>query len=178
MLNGIINLSLKSRLLVLVLVAGLAGTGYWAFNKVPIDSFPDVTPTMVQVFTVSPGLAPTDVETQISYPIEISMYGLPGLKRVQSTSIFGLSRVNSYFEDGTDYYFARRLVMERLQKARNRIPPGLGSPGIGPMASGLGRIQFYEIENKEGYDHSLMELRTAQDWIAKPMLRTSCRPRT
>ena len=173
MLDWIVNASLKSRLLVLVLVAAAAGAGYWSFRKVPIDSFPDVTPTLVQVFTVSPGLAPTDVETQITYPIEIAMYGLPSLKRVQSTSVFGLSRVNVYFEDGTDYYFARRLVLERLRKAENQIPAGLGDPGIGPMASGLGRIQFYTIENEKGYDHSLMARREAQDWIAKPMLRTT-----
>jgi len=173
MLNGIVNSSLKNRLLVLVCFIGIAAGGYWSFRKVPIDSFPDATPTLVQVFTVSPGLAPRDVETQVTYPIEISMYGIPNLKRVQSTSVFGLSRVNIYFEDGTDYFYARRLVMERLQKARDQIRPGLGTPGIGPMSSGLGRIQFYTIKNKKEYNHSLMERREAQDWIAKPMLRTT-----
>ncbi len=173
MLDWVVNTSLRSRLLVLVFVAGLAGAGYWSYREVPMDSFPDVTPTLVQVFTVSPGLSPVDVEKQISYPIEIAMYGLPKLDRVQSTSVFGLSRVNIYFEDGTDYFYARRLVLERLQQARNKIPPGLGNPKIGPMASGLGRIAFYTIENKKGANHSLMERRTAQDWIAKPMLRTT-----
>jgi cobalt-zinc-cadmium resistance protein CzcA len=172
MIDRVIDGSLRNRLLVLVLTVALAGAGYWSYREVPIDSFPDVTPTMVQVFTVSPGLSPVDMETQITYPVEISMYGLPGLERVQSTSIFGLSRVNVYFEDGTDIWFARRLVMERLDKARGAIPPGLGEPQIGPATTGLGRIFMYEVENTEGADHSLTELRTAQDWIAKPQLRT------
>ena len=173
MIDRIINGALQNRLLVLVLIAGIAGAGYWAYTEVPTDSYPDVSPTLVQVFTVSPGLSPVDVETQISYPVEISMYGLPQLERVQSTSIFGLSRVNVYFEDGTDIYFARRLVLERLGKARGEIPSGLGNPQLGPLTTGLGNILMYEVKNEEGADHSLMELRTAQDWIVKPRLRTS-----
>lgn len=172
MIDRLIDGALRNRLLVLLFTVALAGVGWWSFREVPIDSFPDVTPTMVQVFTVSPGLSPVDMETQITYPIEISMYGLPRLERVQSTSIFGLSRVNVYFEDGTDIWFARRLVMERLDKARGAIPPGLGEPQIGPATTGLGRIYMYEIENTEEGDRSLTELRTAQDWIAKPQLRT------
>ncbi|MFV1980157.1 MAG: efflux RND transporter permease subunit, partial [Rhodothermia bacterium] len=172
MINRLIDAALENRLLVLVFIAGLAGAGFWAFRSVPIDSFPDVTPSMVQVFTVSPGLSPVDVETIISYPIEIAMYGLPSLQRVQSTSIFGLSRVNVYFEEGTDVFFARRLVMERLAQAREEIPDGLGEPGLGPITTGLGGVLNYVLRNKEGADNSLMELRTAQDWIVKPMLRT------
>ncbi|MFQ5990059.1 MAG: efflux RND transporter permease subunit [Candidatus Methylomirabilales bacterium] len=172
MINRLVDAALQNRLLVLLFVAGVAVAGYWAFRKVPIDSFPDVTPTLVQVFTVSPGLSPVDVETLISYPIEISMYGLPGLERVQSTSIFGLSRVNIYFEDGTDLYFARRLVMERLAKAREEIPLGLGEPELGPITTGLGNVFLYSLRNKHGANYSLMDLRTAQDWIVKPMLRT------
>lgn len=172
MIDRIINGALRNRLLVLVLIAGVAGVGYWAYTDVPSDSYPDVSPTLVQVFTVSPGLSPVDVETQISYPVEISMYGLPQLKRVQSTSIFGLSRVNVYFEDGTDIYFARRLVLERLGQAREEIPAGLGNPQLGPITTGLGNILMYEVKNEPGADHSLTELRTAQDWIVKPRLRT------
>ena len=136
MISSLIRTALANRLLVLVFLAGVVGAGYLSFRNVPIDSFPDVTPSMVQVFTSSPGLSPVDVETLISYPVEISMYGLPNLERVQSTSIFGLSRVNIYFEDGTDIYFARRLVMERLAKAREEIPPGLGNPQLGPITTG------------------------------------------
>ncbi len=176
MINKLIDKALANRLFVLVMVAGLVGGGYWAWNSVPMDSYPDASPTVVQVFTVSPGLSPVDVEKQISYPIESSMYGIPNLDRVQSTSVFGLSRVNVYFEDGTDYFFARRLVNERLVTAREKIPDGLGDPRLGPMTTGLGRILMYEVKNdadsNQG-DHSLTELRTAQDWIVKPMLRTT-----
>ncbi|MES1945297.1 CzcA family heavy metal efflux pump [Salinisphaera sp. PC39] len=172
MIEGLVRLALNNRLLTLVVIAAIAGIGVLSLNRVPIDSFPDVTPPMVQVFTSSPGLSPVDVETLVSYPVSISMYGLPGLERVQSTSIFGLSRVNIYFEDGTDIYFARRLVMERLAKARREIPPGLGEPQLGPITTGLGRVMMYTVENEKGANHSLMDLRVAQDWIVKPQLRT------
>ncbi len=174
MIDKLIAAALRNRLLVLVLTLGVLGMGYWSFRQVPVDSFPDATPTMVQVFTAAPGLSPVDVEKQISYPIEISMYGLPGLDRVQSTSVFGLSRVNIYFEDGTDYFFARRLVTERLSKAKSAIPGGLGEPELGPMTTGLGQIMMYVVRDKKGgEDYSLTDLRTAQDWIVKPMLRTT-----
>jgi cobalt-zinc-cadmium resistance protein CzcA len=172
MLEQIIDRVLKNRLTIFLMVAAVGVYGYFSFQEVPIDSFPDVSPPLVQVFTSSPGLSPVDVETQISYPIEISMYGLPKLDRVQSTSIFGLSRVNIYFEEGTDIYFARRLVMERLAKARNEIPDGLGNPQLGPITTGLGTVMMYEVKNKKGADNTLMERRTAQDWIVKPQLRT------
>ncbi|MFB6262879.1 MAG: efflux RND transporter permease subunit, partial [Bradymonadaceae bacterium] len=173
MIDRLIDKALDNRLMVLVFVVGLVGGGYWAYESVPVDSFPDASPTVVQIFTVSPGLSPVDVEKQISYPIEVAMYGIPRLDRVQSTSIFGLSRVNVYFEDGTDYWYARRLVSERLSKARQKIPKGLGNPRLGPMTTGLGRIKMYEVANKKGADHSLMERRTAQDWIVEPILRTT-----
>ncbi len=172
MINKLIDYALKNRLLVTIGLVALIGAGYWSFQEVPTDSYPDVTPPMVQVFTVSPGLSPVDVEKQISYPIEISMYGIPKLKRVQSTSIFGLSRVNIYFEEGTDIYFARRLVNERLAKAENKIPSGLGDPQLGPLTTGLGNVMMYQVKNKKGADNSLMDLRTAQDWLVKPQLRT------
>lgn len=160
--------------MVIVLALGVLGLGYWSFERVPVDAFPDATPTMIQVFTAAPGLSPVDVEKQISYPIEISMYGIPNLERVQSTSVFGLSRVNIYFEDGTDYFFARQLVLERLQDAREAIPDGLGNPGLGPMTTGLGQVMMYVVTDKPGgKSYSLTELREAQDWIVKPMLRTS-----
>lgn len=172
MIDAMIRTALSNRLLVLVFAAALLIAGIFAFRSVPIDSFPDVTPTMVQVFTASPGLSPEDVETQISYPISIAMYGLPDLERVQSTSIFGLSRVNIYFKDGTDIYFARRLVNERLAQARQEIPEGMGNPQLGPLTTGLGRVFMYTVENAEGADYTPTELREAQDWIVKPQLRT------
>lgn len=172
MIDKIINISLKNRIIVLLLAIAIGALGYWSYKNVPIDAYPDVTPPMVQIFTSSPGLSPVDVETQISYPVEISMYGLPNVKRVQSTSIFGLSRVNVYFEEGTDIYFARRLVMERLPKAKEAIPEGLGTPELGPLTTGLGQVLMYSLEVDEDNSYSLMEMRTIQDWIIKPRMRT------
>lgn len=172
MIERLIDAALRNRLLVLVFMLGVAGWGVLSWRQLPVDSFPDVTPSMVQIFTASPGLSPEDVETLISYPVEMSMYGLPGLKRVQSTSIFGLSRVNVYFSEDTDVYFARRLVMERLAKARAEIPGDLGEPQLGPITSGLGRVMMYTLETEPDSDISLMELRELQDWVVKPMMRT------
>lgn len=172
MIDALIRAALNNRLLVLVLVAILLGGGYYSYKQVPIDSFPDVTPTMVQIYTSSPGLSPKDVEALISYPIEISMYGLPHLDRVQSTSIFGLSRVNVYFSDEIGTVKARRLVMERLNTAEKKIPSGLGDPKMGPMVSGLGRVLMYTLVETGDKDFSLKDKRTVQDWIVKPMLRT------
>ncbi|WP_103019836.1 efflux RND transporter permease subunit [Salinibacter altiplanensis] len=172
MIDRLINTSLRNWILTLVAVIGLAGGGYWVVQNIAVDAFPDVSPPLVRVFTESPGLSPVDVEKQVSYPIEIAMYGLPNLERVQSKSIFGLSRVTVYFEEGTDIYFARRLVMERLQKARDRIPKGLGTPQLGPITTALGNIMMYEVKSDSTADHSLTDLRSAQDWIVKPRLRT------
>jgi len=172
MIDVIVRYALANRLMVLVAIVGLALGGYLSLKQLPVDAFPDATPALVQIFTVSEGLSTEDVETQISYPVEIAMYGLPGIEKVQSTSIFGLSRVDVYFEDGTDIYFARRLVLERLADARRNVPAGLGEPELGPITSGLGRIMLYSVENKEGFNHSLMDRRLAQDWIVKPQLRT------
>lgn len=172
MINAIIRLAMANRLMVLVAVFALAIGGYFSLRALPVDAFPDATPALVQVYTASEGLSPVDIETLVSYPIEISMYGLPGLEKVQSTSIFGLSRVDVYFEDGTDIYFARRLVNERLSEARRNIPSGLGEPQLGPITTGLGRILMYTVENEQGANYSLTERRTAQDWLIKPQLRT------
>lgn len=172
MIDKIVNLSLRNRFMVILAAIAIAAVGYWSYRNVPIDAFPDATPPMVQIFTASPGLSPVDIETQISYPVEISMYGLPGVERVQSTSIFGLSRVNIYFKEGTDIYFARRLVMERLPQAKESIPQGLGTPELGPLTTGLGQVMMYTLEVDKDTSYSLMELRTVQDWIVKPRMRT------
>ncbi|MGB1478730.1 MAG: efflux RND transporter permease subunit [Marinobacter salsuginis] len=172
MINAIVNYALNNRLMTLVFAIAVIVAGIFSFQKLPVDAFPDATPTMVQVFTTSPGLSPVDIETLISYPVEISMYGIPKLEKVQSTSIFGLSRVTIYFEDGTDIYFARRLVNERLSEAKRQIPEGMGEPELGPIASGLGRILMYSLETEDKEQYSLQEIRTIQDWIVKPQLRT------
>ncbi len=172
MIDKIVNLSLRNRFMIILAAIAIAAVGYWSYRNVPIDVFPDVTPPMVQIFTSSPGLSPVDMETQISYPVEISMYGLPGVERVQSTSIFGLSQVNIYFKEGTDIYFARRLVMERLPQAKESIPQGLGTPELGPITTGLGQVMMYTLEVDKDTSYSLMEQRTVQDWIVKPRMRT------
>ncbi len=172
MVNAIVNYALNNRLMTIVFAIAVIVAGVFSFQKLPVDAFPDATPTMVQVFTASPGLSPVDIETLISYPIEISMYGIPKLQKVQSTSIFGLSRVTIYFEDGTDIYFARRLVNERLSEAKRQIPEGMGEPELGPITTGLGRILMYSLKAEDESQYSLQEIRTIQDWIVKPQLRT------
>ena len=159
MINAIVNYALNNRLMTIVFAIAVIVAGVFSFQKLPVDAFPDATPTMVQVFTTSPGLSPVDIETLISYPVEISMYGIPKLEKVQSTSIFGLSRVTIYFEDGTDIYFARRLVNERLSEAKRQIPEGMGEPELGPIASGLGRILMYSLEAEDKDQYSLQEIR-------------------
>jgi len=148
----------------------LAG-GYYSYNKLPVDAFPDVTPALVQVFTETEGLAPEEVEKYVTYPVEVAMNGLPRLKEIRSVSNFGLSVVNIYFEDGTDIYFARQLVNERLQQAREAIPEGFGEPEMGPISTGLGQILFYFVEDETG-KRTNQEIRQIQDWLIKFNLQT------
>ena len=137
---SIIQFALRSRLLMVVLGFLVLAGGYASYRQLPVDAFPDVTPTLVQVFTETEGLAPEEVERYVTYPVEVSMNGLPNLEEIRSVSNFGLSVVNIYFKDGTDIYFARQLVNERLQLAREEIPEGFGEPGMGPISTGLGQI--------------------------------------
>ncbi len=171
MLNNIIAFVLRSRLLILVSSMIMMSAGYIAFTRLPVDAFPDVSPNLVQVFTVTDGLAPEEIETYVTYPVEAAMTGLPGVAKVRSVSNFGLSVVNVYFEDGMDIYFARQLVGERLQEARERIPDGFGNPEMGPISTGMGLVLFYYIEDSTG-EYSLEELRSIQDWLIKFNLQT------
>ncbi len=171
MIEHIIHLSLRNRLLMLVLGLAVIGGGVYSSRQLPVDAFPDVSPNLVQVFTVTEGLAPEEIETYVTYPIETVMNGLPGIENVRSVSNFGLSVVNIYFEDGVDIYFARQLVNERLQEAREQIPEGFGEPAMGPIATGMGLILFYYLEDETG-SRSLEELRTIQDWLVKFHLQT------
>lgn len=168
-MNGLISFALRQRLLVLLFSLVVAGGGVLALQRLPIDAFPDVTPVLVQIYAEAEGLAPEEVEKLITYPIEVSMNGLPGITDIKSLSTFGLSVVSVYFEDDVDLYFARQLVFERLQAAQEEIPEGLGDPGMGPITTGLGQVYQYIVEG-EGLD--LMELRTIEDWIVKYQLRT------
>lgn len=170
-MNRIIDFVLKNRLLVLVITLVIAVGGYFSYNKLPIDAFPDVSPSLVQVFTVTEGLAPEEVEKYVTYPIEVAMNGLPKVNNIRSVSNFGLSVINIYFEDGTDIYFARQLVNERLQEAREQIPEGFGDPRMGPISTGMGLVLFYYIDDTTG-KYTLEELRTLQDWTIKTQLQT------
>lgn len=172
MLNGIVELSLRYKLLVIVAFGLVVFLGVRAFQQVPVDAFPDVTPVQVNVYTESPGLAAEDVETLLTVPIETSMAGLPGVEQVRSVSLFGLSYVSVYFSDSTDIYFARRLVDEKLSEAKARIPAGYGVPELGPNSTGLGQVLWYSVESP---DKKLteMELRTLQDWTVRLLLRTT-----
>lgn len=176
MLGLLVDFSLRYRLLVLIAAAGIAFLGWRAVQTVPIDAFPDVTPVQVSVYTESPGLAAEDVEQLLTFPIESGLAGLPGVSQIRSVSLFGLSYVAVYFEDDVDIYFARRLVMERLQEVGERIPLGYGTPSMGPNSSGLGQVFWYTIEREdEAMATSLtdMDLRTLNDWTVRPMLRTA-----
>ncbi len=170
-MNKLIEMSLRSRLLVLALAVLVMGFGWFSYRQLPVDAFPDVSPSLVQVFTVTEGLAPEEVEQYVTYPIETAMNGLPNLEQIRSVSNFGLSVVNVYFEDGTDIYFARQLVGERLQEAREQIPAGFGEPAMGPISTGMGLVLFYYLDDTTG-QYTLEELRTMQDWIVKYNLQT------
>ncbi len=166
MIDKLIDFSLQNRLLMVLFSIMVVIAGYRAYTQLPIDAFPDVSPNLVQVFTETEGLAPEEIEMYVTYPVEVAMTGLPGIDNVRSVSNFGLSVVNVYFEDDVDIYFARQLVNERLQEAREQIPEGFGEPVMGPISTGMGLILFYYLEDTTG-QYSLIELREIQDWIVK-----------
>ncbi len=166
MLNKLIEFSLKNRFLIIILTFILAVAGFISLSKLSIDAFPDTTPVQVQINTVAPSLNPLEIEQQISFPVELAISGLPKLKLVRSISKFGLSQVVVIFEDGTDIYFARQLVMERLQSIE--LPQNTPQPTLGPVATGLGEIFHYLIQSNT---HNLTQITTAQNWIIKPQLR-------
>jgi cobalt-zinc-cadmium resistance protein CzcA len=171
-LNAIVDHSLRYKVLVLIAFAIVIGMGVRAFQQVPVDAFPDVTPNQVNVYTESPGLAAEDVEKLLTFPIETAMAGLAGVDYIRSISLFGLSYVAVYFKDDVDIYFARRLVGEKLAEARERIPEGYGEPTLGPNSSGLGQVFWYTLEAAD-QKYSAIELRTLQDWTVRPLLRTA-----
>ncbi len=148
------------------MVFGLIVSGVAAFRHLPIDAFPDVTPVQVQVITKAPALAPSEIERLVTFPLEIELTNLPGKTELRSVSRFGLSVITVVFEDRMDIYFARQLVLERLVQARSRLPQS-AEPVLGPVSTGLSEVFMYLVEGPQ----SLMELRTLQDWIIRPMLR-------
>ncbi|HCI53214.1 MAG TPA: CusA/CzcA family heavy metal efflux RND transporter [Gallionella sp.] len=172
MLNYIVDLSLRHKVLVLVAFLLVVLLGVKAWQEVPVDAFPDVTPVQVNIYTESPGLAAEDVEKLLTSPVESAMAGLAGVEEIRSVSLFGLSYVSVYFKDSIDIYFARRLVGEKLIEAKDRIPQGYGEPGLGPNTSGLGQVFWYTIETADK-KLSEMDLRTLQDWNVRLVLRTA-----
>ncbi len=176
MLNRLIEASLRYKFLVLVTFAVVAFLGWRAVVTVPIDAFPDVTPVQVNIYTESPGLAAEDIEQLLTFPIESGMAGLPNVQEIRSVSLFGLSYVAVYFDDDMDIYFARRLVMERLQEVEDRIPEGYGTPEMGPNTSGLGQVFWYTLERADAELSDAitdMDLRTLHDWTVRLILRTA-----
>ena len=167
MLNSVIHWSLNHRLVVILAWALIAVMGAVAFLRLPLDAFPDTTPVQVQVNTVAPALSPLEIERQISAPLEQAISGLPKLKEVRSASRFGMSQVTVIFEDGTDIYLSRQVVMERVQGVA--LPQGIDKPQLGPVATGLGEVFHYLLTAK---DKSLAELRTLHDWVVKPQMRS------
>ena len=161
MLNRILEFSLSNRFLIVVFTLVIIGIGIRAMFQLPIDAVPDVTPNQVQILTNAPGLGPVEVERFITFPVETSMSGLPGIESIRSVSRFGLSAVTVYFKEDVDTYFARQLVFERLSQAREMIPEGFGTPEMGPISTGLGEIYQFEVKG-EGY--SLMDLRSILEW--------------
>ena len=170
MINPILNFSVRQRLLVLLATLILTGFGWLALKQIPIDAFPDVTNVQVQVLATAGGMSPPDMEKLVTRPIEIELAGLPKLTQVRSVSKIGLSLVTVVFEDDVNDYFARQLVFERLSGARDKLPAGV-EVQLGPISTGLGEIYQYTLVSKDKkYDAT--ELRTIQQYIVRPILRT------
>ena len=176
MLARIIGFSIRQRWLVLGIVALLIALGVWSATRLPIDAVPDITNVQVQINTEAEGFSPLEAEQRITYPIETAIAGVPKLSYTRSVSRYGLSQVTVIFEDGTDLYFARQLVNERLQAAKSQLPPGI-EPQMGPTATGLGEIFMYSVTAKSGTSKpdgsawTPTDLRTLHDWVVRPQMR-------
>ncbi len=172
MLERIIRASIAHRWLVLILVLALSGLGIWNYSRLPIDAVPDITNVQVQINTEAPGYSPLEAEQRVTFPVETALAGLAKLDYTRSISRYGLSQVTAVFEDGTDIYFARQQVAERLQQAASQLPTGL-EPTLGPVATGLGEIFMYTLEPEAGFEGTWTPtaLRTLQDWVVRPQLR-------
>ncbi len=176
MLEKIIGFAIRQRLFVMALVLGFAALGVWSFTRLPIDAVPDITNVQVQINTRAPGYSPLESEQRITFPVETAIAGVPGLAYTRSISRYGLSQVTAVFEDGTDVFFARQQVSERLQAARGQLPGGI-EPALGPVSTGLGEIYMYIVESgpharkKDGSRYTPMDLRTISDWTVRPQLR-------
>lgn len=177
MFERIIRFAIDQRWLVMLAILGMVGLGVFSYQKLPIDAVPDITNVQVQINTEAPGYSPLEAEQRVTFPIETAMAGLPKLEQTRSISRYGLSQVTVIFKEGTDIYFARQLVGERIQEARGKLPSGL-TPSLGPIATGLGEIYMWTVESEpgarkpDGSAYTPMDLREIQDWVIKPQLRT------
>jgi cobalt-zinc-cadmium resistance protein CzcA len=177
MLERILHFSVRHRWLVVVATLAVGAWGLYNYSQLPIDAVPDITNVQVQINTEAPGYSPFEAEQRVTYLVETAMAGLPRLEETRSISRYGLSQVTVIFEDQTDIYFARQLIAERIQEVKSRLPPGI-EPTMGPIATGLGEIFLWTVEakpgatNEEGKPYSGMDLRTIQDWIVRPQLKT------
>ena len=175
MIDAFVGLVVRRRWLVMALTALLVLVGIRSAVQLPIDAVPDITNVQVQINTSAPGYSPLESEQRITYPVETAMAGLPNLDYTRSVSRYGLSQVTVVFEEGTDLYFARQRVAEKLQSVRGQLPEGM-EPELGPIATGLGEIFMYTVEadpgarNEEGEPYDAEDLRTLQDWVVRPQL--------
>ncbi|WP_158213891.1 efflux RND transporter permease subunit [Sphingopyxis bauzanensis] len=178
MLERLIAAAIRFRWSVLAIVAVLCAIGVWSFQRLPIDATPDITNVQVQINSEAAGFSPLEAEQRVTFPVETAIAGLPGLQYTRSVSRYGLSQVTAVFEDGTSIYFARQLINERLQSAREQLPPGV-TPEMGPIATGLGEIFMYTLEAEpgakkpDGSAYTPEDLRTLQDWVIRPQLRST-----
>ena len=176
MFERLIRFAIAQRWLVMLAVAAMAALGIYNYRQLPIDAVPDITNVQVQINTAAPGSSPLETEQRVTFPIETAMAGLPNLEQTRSLSRYGLSQVTVIFKDGTDIYFARQMVNERLQQARDKLPAGT-APAMGPVSTGLGEIYLWTVEAKDGAKkpdgtpYTPTDLREIQDWIIKPQLR-------
>ena len=175
MIEKLMSAALRNRFLIILLVFLITGFGIFAFKTMPIDAFPDVTNVQVEIISTAPGLSPLEIEKFVTYPVEMSMRGLPGLKLMRSITKYGIAVVTLVFKDGVDTYFARQLVFERLTAAKEKLPAGVDCE-MGPVATAMGEIYQYTLEGQEPSEPSekvryFTELRTLQDWVVAPTLK-------
>ncbi|AOI62449.1 cation transporter [Burkholderia territorii] len=176
MFERLIRFAIAHRWLVMLAIAAVAALGVFSYQKLPIDAVPDITNVQVQINTAAPGYSPLEAEQRITYPVETAMAGLPGLEQTRSISRYGLSQVTVIFKDGTDIYFARQLVNERIQEAKDKLPVGI-APAMGPTSTGLGEIYLWTVEAEaaarkpDGTRYTAADLRELQDWVVRPQLR-------
>ena len=178
MLHAIVRASIANRWIVLAAVLVASAVGVWSFNRLPIDAVPDITNVQVQINTEAEGYSPLEVEQRVTFPVETALAGLPSLELTRSVSRYGLSQVTVVFKDGTNIYFARQLISERLSSVRSELPQGV-EPTLGPIATGLGEIFMYTVEAEpgakkpDGKEWTPEDLRTLQDWVVRPQLRNT-----